>query len=145
MIGEACCPFCAASVEVRQRPSPRMTGATRAAIFYLGATLAGCDEPVVQPYGAPPEPPGETIAQPYGAPPDPEPPPEPVPQPVPEAADPPEGPPPELEAPETIAQPYGAPPPPPPLGSGGEGGFGQPYGAAPIPPTTRRTRDVTER
>jgi hypothetical protein len=90
------CPFCRAAIAVRapRAEMPRRVGLTRAAIFYLGAALAGCDDDPVEP--PPPEP--ETIMQPYGAPP--------VPQPLPEPPPPPQEP--------TIAQPYGAPPPPPP-------------------------------
>lgn len=122
---EGPCPFCGAAV----RPAPRAIarhGATRAAIFYFGATLAAC--------GGQSQPePESTIVQPYGAPPDPDPP-EPPPDPI---------------EPESVAAPYGAPPnPPPPVviepdsldqaprGRRGPdiGSFGQPYGASPLPP-----------
>jgi DNA-directed RNA polymerase subunit RPC12/RpoP len=81
------CPFCASKLLVQAPRAPRfLRNAGRAAIFYLGASMAGCgsdpiepEETIMQPYGAPPEPdpidpdgpqiPEETIAQPYGAPP----------------------------------------------------------------------------
>lgn len=77
---ERACPFCGARLEAAAAPPRRRVGnLTRAAIFYFGASVAsvGCggpdEEPVVQPYGAPPDPPPEDrIAQPYGAPPEPE-------------------------------------------------------------------------
>ena len=60
------CPFCGGPLEERPRPRPILRGATRAALFYFGASLASAcgnttpqQEPVVQPYGAPPEPPDE--------------------------------------------------------------------------------------
>jgi hypothetical protein len=67
------CPFCgaAASASAPRRPSAPRFSRTRAAVFYLGATLAsGCDG-MAPAYGGPP--PQETIAQPYGAPPEPPP------------------------------------------------------------------------
>lgn len=119
---EPTCPFCSAPIHAAPRPQRLVRGTTRAAIFYLGATLAGagCDAlsgPAAI-YGGPPE--RETIAQPYGAPPDPDPPQNPPP------------PPPEHEA---IAPPYGAPPdPPPPPPPPPEPSIVQPYGAPPLPP-----------
>ena len=99
---EGPCPFCGAAVSLPPRAIARH-GATRAAIFYLGATLAACG-------GQSDPPPESTIMQPYGAPPDPpEAPPDPS---EPDVADPP---PPPLETdpdpdePPAIAPPYGAP------------------------------------
>ena len=83
------CPFCGAALEdVAPSPRVRVGRLTRAAIFYLGATVAsvGCSEPppredpIAQPYGAPPEPPPpEPPAPVYGGPPVEEPSPEPAP------------------------------------------------------------------
>lgn len=86
---DVACPFC--GERVHAQPTRRLVarGATRAAIFYVGAAIAGCDDVggTADIYGGPPEPPPrESIAQPYGAPPDPLPPPETPP------LDPPEGP-----------------------------------------------------
>jgi len=84
-----------------RRRAPANSGATRAAIFYLGATLAACG-------GQSDPPPEPTIMQPYGAPPDPpEPPPDPS---EPDVVDPPP-PPPETDPsePRAIVPPYGAP------------------------------------
>lgn len=75
-VGGATCPFCDAAVVP---PPPRVLRAvpslTRAAIFYLGATVASAcgtgattdvqrndpqtDEQIMQPYGAPPDPPDD--------------------------------------------------------------------------------------
>lgn len=125
--GDARCPFCGAPVSARPPDRPatasRRGNLTRAAIFYLGASVASAcggelprEEPIAQPYGAPPDPdpdpdpesPPETedergaIAAPYGAPPQPEPDPDPLP---PEA-------PPEGDAIQQGAGAYGAPPMP---------------------------------
>lgn len=119
---DAACPFCGGTAR-RRVPPPRVARSlTRAAIFYLGATLAGCDR------SAEPEP-EESIVQPYGAPPDPQPDPEPPP-PDPETADPGTADP-ELADPEPQQEAGEAAP------SGLEGlpiPVGQPYGGGAIPP-----------
>ncbi|RZO61318.1 MAG: hypothetical protein EVA89_12125 [Sandaracinaceae bacterium] len=129
---DARCPFCAAPVPTAPPESSRRVSRrgnlTRAAIFYLGASVASAcggevpwEEPIAQPYGAPPDPepdpdPEEpeseepeseeqdrgAVAAPYGAPPEPEP--EPEPEPLPESA--------EGDAIQQGAGAYGAPPMP---------------------------------
>jgi hypothetical protein len=83
----ASCPFCASPITApRVKRTSVAANVGRAAMFYLGATLASCggdERNIAQPYGAPPDPPPEepegpvipeeTIAQPYGAPPEPPP------------------------------------------------------------------------
>ncbi|MEQ9082093.1 MAG: hypothetical protein RLP09_49975 [Sandaracinaceae bacterium] len=123
---DARCPFCAAPVPTAPPESSRRVSRrgnlTRAAIFYLGASVASAcggeapwEEPIAQPYGAPPDPepdpdPEEpesqeqdrgAVAAPYGAPPEPEPLP---PEPLPESA--------EDDAIQQGAGAYGAPPMP---------------------------------
>jgi hypothetical protein len=82
---EAACPFCGAARSASEEDTPSPEGPTRmsrAAILLAGAMAMGaCDrnpfarEPtIVQPYGAPPNPPTPdvlepAIAQPYGVPP----------------------------------------------------------------------------
>ncbi len=69
---EVTCPFCAAPLAALRPPRTRRLGDVgRAAIFYLGASLAaavGCDDApesdIVQPYGAPPDPPPEDPPEP---------------------------------------------------------------------------------
>lgn len=130
---DARCPFCAAPVPTvppeSSRRVSRRGNLTRAAIFYLGASVASAcggeapwEEPIAQPYGAPPDPEpdpdpeepesqepesGEqdrgAVAAPYGAPPEPEPEPLP-PEPLPESA--------EDDAIQQGAGAYGAPPMP---------------------------------
>lgn len=110
---EGPCPFCGAAIS-SPPPATALRGATRAAIFYLGATLAACggqSQPEPEP----------TIMQPYGAPPNPEPP-EPPPDPI---------------EPESVAAPYGAaptPPEPPPESDPTEPrAIVPPYGAPALP------------
>lgn len=118
------CPFCGAAIVLaRAQRTSTVRATTRAAMFYLGATLAGCerDPGPVPVYGGPPmPPPSEPVVQPEepNGPQLPEEPAPPVPEPAiaePSEAPPREEPPRAPPRPEpSVVQAYGAPPDPGP-------------------------------
>ncbi|MCZ7684002.1 MAG: hypothetical protein M5U28_36620 [Sandaracinaceae bacterium] len=121
-LDDPACPFCGGTARQRARPPRVARSVTRAAIFYLGATLAGCD-------GSTEPEPEESIVQPYGAPPDPQPPEPEPPEPEPE----------QEPAPGEPTEPAQAEP-----GlddSVLEGTVGQPYGGGAIPPRPGADRE----